>query len=208
MNFNLTPVVKALVILNVICYIILNLAHLLPLDSFAVFYPQSENFRPYQIITYMFTHGSIAHIFFNMYGLAVIGPAVEYTMKSERFFQLYIIAGIGALLLQFGIQFAEIEYLHKFTAEDIAMIPMVGASGAVFGVLAAYGTIFPDNVLQLLFPPIALKAKYFVLIYAAIELYLGISNSMPGIAHYAHIGGALFGFLYVKYLQSKGSIYS
>ncbi len=208
MNFNLTPVVKSLVILNVICYLLLNVAQLASIDLFAVFYPESEYFRPYQIITYMFTHGSLAHIFFNMYGLAMIGPAVEYSINSNRFFQLYIIAGIGALFLQFGIQFVEINYLQKFTVEDIAQIPMVGASGAVFGVLAAYGTIFPNNILQLIFPPIALKAKYFVLIYAAIELFLGISNSMPGIAHYAHIGGAIFGFLYIKYLQSKGGLYS
>jgi membrane associated rhomboid family serine protease len=169
---------------------------------FAVYYPVSPFFKVYQVITYMFMHGNVAHIFFNMYALFMFGTAIESVWGSKRFLIYYFFTGFGALALQWLVQMIEMNY---FGAPSASMnVPMLGASGAVFGILAAYGMQFPDNVLRLLFPPVTLKAKYFVLIYAALELGLGLSPFQTGVAHFAHIGGALFGFLLITYWRKAG----
>lgn len=171
----------------------------------AVFFPTSEYFRPYQIVTYMFMHGDVSHIFFNMFALYMFGTPVELAWGPRRFLTFYFITGFGALALQFLVQFIEIEY--GMQSPMSANIPMLGASGAVFGILAGYGMQYPDSIIQLIIPPVQMKAKYFVLIYAGLEVILGLSPFQSGVAHFAHVGGALFGFLMVLYWRKKGEIY-
>lgn len=170
--------------------------------SLAMFFPTSDFFRPYQIVTHMFMHANIGHLFFNMFAVAMFGSALESYWGSKKFLLYYFVTGIGALLLYIAFQYFEYQFFTGKTAQDLFNLqgtPMLGASGAVFGLLAAFGMIFPNTVLQLIFPPIPLKAKYFVLIYAGIELFLGLGRFNTGIAHFAHLGGALFGVIMVLY---------
>lgn len=174
--------------------------------SLAMFYPESPFFRPYQIITHMFMHASIGHLFFNMFALYMFGSALESVWGRAKFLKFYFITGLGALALYLGVKFIELNYMGEpGYAENI---PMLGASGAVFGLLAGFGFMFPESRIMLLIPPIPMKAKYFVLIFGAIELFLGIANIGSGIAHFAHVGGALFGFLTLYYWKKDGNLYS
>lgn len=157
----------------------------------ASFYPTSEFFRPFQIATHMFMHGSMGHLFFNMLSLYFFGTGLEQAMGTKRFLLFYLTCGLGAWGLHMGVQGWEMS--RSLDAAAGLDVPMLGASGAIFGVLAGYGMLFPNHVIQLLFPPIPMKAKYFVLIMAGLDLYLGISKTGPGVAHFAHVGGAIFG---------------
>ncbi len=198
MGFNqLTDVVKNLLIINVIVFV--GVWSLMGDNGYdlALFYPTSTFFKPYQLVTHMFMHANTSHLFFNMFGLFIFGPMVENSIGSKRFFQLYFFAGFGALLLHLGIKYFELYHLGG----DPRMInaPMLGASGALMGIVAGFATLFPNMRLQLLFPPIPMKAKYMAMLYIGLDLYLGISGSNTGVAHFAHIGGALFGFLFIRY---------
>jgi len=147
----------------------------------------SERFMPHQLITYMFMHSTASywHILFNMFALWMFGKEVENTIGSKRFLQLYFICGIGA-----GI-------IHLLVSNS----PVVGASGAVYGLLVAFGVLYPNQKIMLLFPPIPMKAKYFIAILIAFDLFQGFSGAQNGIANFAHVGGALFGFLYMQFLK-------
>lgn len=224
----LTPVVKNLLIINVLVFLASEAMPELKL-YLSGFYFESNLFRPWQLVTHMFMHGGFTHIFFNMYALFLFGSILERQFGARRFLIYYFVCGLGAFGLHEFVNFLEIRELMKLISNEnlqIVMekgheyffsgnynpstpegalimainIPVVGASGAVFGLLLAFGMLFPDVRLQLLFPPVALKAKWFVLIYGAIELMLAIGN-MPGdsIAHYAHLGGMLFGYLILKF---------
>jgi membrane associated rhomboid family serine protease len=224
----LTPVVKNLLIINVLVFLASEAMPMLQ-PVLSGFYFESNQFRPWQLVTHMFMHGGFTHIFFNMYALFLFGSILERQWGARRFLIYYLVCGLGAFGLHEFVNFLEIRELMKVLSNeqlqlvieegyevlisgknysDGAMgslnlainIPVVGASGAVFGLLLAFGMLFPDIRLQLLFPPVALKAKWFVLIYGAIELLLAIGN-MPGdsIAHYAHLGGMLFGYLMLKF---------
>ncbi|MDO5655670.1 MAG: rhomboid family intramembrane serine protease [Flavobacteriaceae bacterium] len=246
---NIPPITKNLLILNALFFAAKYVAATsgINLDIFlGAFYPESVNFKSYQVITHMFMHGDMMHFFFNMFALWMFGGAVERTLGEKKFIILYFAAGLGAFVLfnltnyfeinaakeavqnsrliesvnefarldmQGGGTFEQIESNLKqwLAANDVSnnqarqdlfldySIPMVGASGAIFGVLAAFGMMFPNAVLMLIFPPIPLKAKYFIPIYIAIELYLAIqANPGDNVAHYAHIGGAIIGFLLIK----------
>lgn len=228
---NIPPVVKNLIIINVI----LLLASFVFASSMGIdlnrilglYFFESTQFKPYQIVTHMFMHGGIAHLFFNMYALFLFGRVLEQVWGSKRFFIYYFFTGIGAALLHSFVNYLEIHsIMSSLTPDQIAIvksegaaifeqgknythegmsalnimlnIPTVGASGAVFGVLLAFGMYFPNTVLMLLIPPIPIKAKYFVMIYGGIELYLGFTQSNSNIAHFAHLGGMLFGFILIK----------
>lgn len=191
----LTDVVKNLLIINIIMF--LGVRFFIEPNQLAVYYPGSPYFQPYQIVTHMFMHGNFMHLLFNMFAIYMFGPPVEAVFGPKRFLFYYLATGLGSFVLHMAVMHWEL------TSGSIPMssmdIPTVGASGAVFGLLVAYGMNFPNSVIQLLFPPIPLKAKYFVLIYAALELYLGLSGKQPGVAHFAHLGGALFGFLIITF---------
>ena len=193
-----------------------------------LYYFESDYFQPYQFISHMFMHGGLAHLFFNMFALWMFGRVLESVWGGKRFFIYYFFTGIGAAVLHTIVNFIEVQsIMDGLTAEQIATvreegaeiwatqrnfmhqgmadlnramnIPTVGASGAVFGVLLAFGMLFPNTQLMLLFPPIPIKAKYFVIAYGAIELYLGLTRPGSNIAHFAHLGGMLFGFILIKY---------
>lgn len=169
----------------------------------AMFYPTSEYFAPYQIITHMFMHGSLSHLFFNMFAVFMFGPPLETMWGPKRFLYFYLFTGFGALILHMLVKFIELQYLG---ADPLtANVPVLGASGAVFGLLVGFGMNFPNTQLMLLFPPIPIKAKYFVAGYAVIELFLGLGRFSTGIAHFAHLGGALFGLLLILYWRRYGS---
>ncbi|MEO7211944.1 rhomboid family intramembrane serine protease [Mucilaginibacter sp.] len=217
---NLTPVVKNLIIINIIVYIAMfALGDYVNLVKYlAAFYFNSPNFKPWQIITYMFMHdpGGISHILFNMFALFSFGPILESTLGSKRFFNFYFITGIGALLLHMFVQGLEVHNLiGSFTlggadvnniseaalqsVYSIYRTPILGASGAIFGVLVGFGMLFPNLELMILFIPVPVKAKYIIPVYIVLELFLGVKQySGDSVAHFAHLGGALFGFLLIK----------
>lgn len=235
---NLGPAVKNIIIINVLVY--LACFAFPPLrDMLSGYFYQSPNFRPWQLVTHMFTHApSITHIFFNMYGLFVFGSALERYWGSKRFLIYYFVCGFGAFFLHEAINYIEIQNLiSQLSAAEVQDLyesgenymlstgdvnydikvslyraintGVVGASGCVFGVLLAFGMMFPNTELMLLFPPIPLKAKWFVMIYGAIELMLALQNS-PGdnVAHYAHLGGMIFGFILLKIWKKRdGTLY-
>lgn len=168
---------------------------------FAMFYPSSEYFKPYQIVTHMFMHADFGHLFFNMLGLLFLGPAIEQAMGKQRFLMYYFITGLGAMLLHLLVRYVELNYggISAYSAN----VPMLGASGAVFGIFAAFAMYYPNQKLQLLFPPVALKAKYMVLIMGAFELFFGLGPFQTGIAHFAHLGGALVGILVIHFWYKR-----
>lgn len=211
---SIPPVVKNLLILNGLFFLgtfaaqsfEIDLIRLLGLHSL-----QSEYFRPYQYITHMFMHGGFLHIFSNMFALWMFGSRLEMTWGPSRFLFYYFFTGLGAAALHSGVTYWEIEQYREAGASITQLtrlinIPTVGASGAVFGVLIGFGLLFPNTRLMLLFPPIPIKAKVFVFLYGAFELYAGF-NSLSGgsnIAHFAHVGGMLFGYILIKYWNKKG----
>ncbi len=209
--YRLTEAVKHLLIINVLMFVGSNLVlgEGIPyadtlgeqgVRALMMFPFESEFFRPYQIITHFFMHGSPSHLFFNMFALFMFGPPLETYWGTKKFVFYYISTAIGAMMLYWLVHYLEIQITGIQPSFDV---PIVGASGAIFGLLTAYGMIFPNNVIQLIIPPIPLKAKYFVIILAAIELYLGLSGQQTGVAHFAHLGGALFGFLMIMYWRKS-----
>lgn len=193
-----------------------------------LYFPKSDKFMPLQIITHMFMHANFMHLFFNMFALYMFGGILENVWGPKRFLIYYMVCGLGAafvhetvIMFQYnklinaispdnlqqvidngatvlneGKQYADA------TMRDLQMllnVPTVGASGAIFGVLLAFGVLFPNTQLMLLFPPIPIKAKYFVIGYGAIELYLALTQPGSNIAHAAHLGGMLFGYILIRY---------
>ncbi|KXK40257.1 MAG: rhomboid family intramembrane serine protease [Saprospiraceae bacterium] len=190
---NITEVVKNIIIINVIVFFAVR--YLIPIpgiERFFVLVTPGEQFmdggilykfEPVQIITHMFMHGNEMHLLFNMLGLYFLGPWVESALGAKRFLILYLLCGLFASLVQ----------------TFITQGAIVGASGAVYGVLAAFATMFPNVKLMLLFPPIPIKAKYLAIGLIVLGLYNGVSGAQAGIGHFAHIGGAILGFIIVKY---------
>lgn len=192
---NITTVVKNLIIINVIMFVATNLLGDEFFVNMAGFFVTSPFFKPWQVITHMFMHGSLGHIFFNMYALVLFGPRLENRFGSKKFLQYYMITGLGAFAM-----YTLVVYLRNMEhLQLIENIPVVGASGAVFGILLAYGMTYPNERIMLMFPPIPMKVKHFVLGYGALELYMGIANNAgDNTAHFAHLGGMLFGYLLIK----------
>lgn len=259
---NLPPVIKNLLIINILVFVAdyvseglgINLTNALALHNI-----QSESFRPYQFVTHMFMHGSITHIFFNMFALYMFGRMLELVWGGKRFLVYYFVTGLGAAALHSFVNYLSLQSLlsdiHAFQntpSPDLLLafvreylpnaapvvndfissysmypdnqsyaneamvlvnkiyqlqlnVPTVGASGAVFGVLLAFGMLFPNTQLMLLIPPMPIKAKYFVIIYGLIELFaVVIPRQGDNVAHFAHLGGMIFGYILIKYWNSKG----
>ncbi len=229
----LPPVVKNLLIINGLFFLGTLAFERLGFDLvklLGLFIPQSDYFRPHQLITYIFMHGNFEHILFNMFALWMFGSAIENYWGGKRFLIYYMVTGLGAGFIHLGVlewQLASVvsdlgldqyqlvkqeglgilEQGQNYSNEALAHLnlllntPTVGASGAVFGLLLAFGMMFPNAeiLLYFLFP---IKAKYFVIGYGLIELFSGISNR-PGdnVAHFAHLGGMVFGFILIKFWQ-------
>jgi membrane associated rhomboid family serine protease len=257
---NFPPVIKNIIIINVIVF----LATLLPAASdfmtnhLALYSLKSPKFEPHQVVTHMFMHAGIGHIFFNMFGVFMFGRVLEQVWGSKKMLIFYTVTGLGAAAIHLTVNYIQMNHMmnlandfiqnptylgfdqfvekHKnvlspgsldyvtnfmqswfYKPDDASFIPQarqivtdiasvnldiptVGASGAVFGLLVAFAMLFPDVELMLIFLPIPIKAKYFIPVYALLELFLGVANFKgDNIAHFAHLGGALFGFLLVKY---------
>ena len=259
---NLTPVVKNLLIVNVVVLVIQQFLGFDFVDWFGLRYIFADTFRPYQFITHLFVHGSFWHLFGNMFALFIFGPMLERVWGSQRFLLFYLITGLGASVLYSAVNFYEIDQLEAAAEQVIENpspdnfaellldhaeyaypqlqgfvdqfydnpnnsnfvsqsqqyasqlverkenIPMVGASGAVFGILMAFGLLFPNTELFLLFFPFPIKAKYFVLFYGLYELWSGFER-VPGdnVAHFAHLGGMLFAFILVKLWKDKRNVF-
>ncbi len=227
---NIPPVVKNLLIINVIFYIAMMMFGAQGMTTLlGVHYFDSPDFRIWQVVTYMFMHSyeSLFHIMFNMFALYSFGTALEYVMGSKRFLNFYLLTGLGALALQMIVQAFEVYSITGSIVNDgsfiidsakrtisfsdsidqeqaskllgIYLSSMVGASGAVFGLLIAFVMLFPNVELMIMFIPVPIKAKYIVPAYILLELFLGVKQiEGDSVAHYAHLGGALFGFILVK----------
>jgi len=206
---NLPPVIKNLLIINAIMLLATYITGDFLYEKLGLFYPASPFFRPHQIITHMFMHGNFVHLFFNMYSLMIFGCALEYVWGSKRFILFYMATGIGAAAIHTFVLWITASTLpaHSQAFFDLLRTPTVGASGAIYGVLLGYGMLFPNNVLQLIFPPVALKAKWFVLIFGALELILGLTNRGGNIAHFAHLGGMIFAYLLIRIWRKKSKMY-
>jgi len=253
---NIPPIVKNLIIINVLLMLATWALEGVGIDLVELLgwhYPASDKFKLHQVFTYMFMHGGLTHIFFNMFALFMFGRVLESVWGPKRFLLYYVVTGLGALALHTFVNFLEVgaiqnsieafkntpspqildQFVNKhlpnsspqlrdfintwydnpanasYASEGLGImeriyamkldIPTVGASGAVFGILLAFGMLFPNTQLMLLFPPIPIKAKYFVIGYGLLELYLGFSQPGSNVAHFAHLGGMLFGYFMIRY---------
>ena len=225
------PVVKNLIIINVVMLILTEVLKISGVNLngiLGLYFPKSEFFRSWQVVTHMFMHGGFVHLLFNMFALWMFGRVLEQVWGPKRFLIYYLVTGLGAAfffeLVQY-IQYTKVmgllspeqlQLVYDSGSDAISQgrnfadsqmgrlnsilnVPVVGASGAVFGVLLAFGMLFPNTQLMLIFPPIPIKAKYVVIGYAAIELYLAITSPGSSIAHTAHLGGMIFGYLLIRY---------
>jgi membrane associated rhomboid family serine protease len=231
-SLGLPPVVKNIIMLNVL----MILAYYAARSVFGIdlngllglYFVKSQEFMPLQIITHMFMHGGLMHIFFNMYALFIFGPILENVWGPKRFLIFYLVCGLGAAFTQETVFYFQYNHLvNSLSPENVQLVlkegtayfregkvftdsamqslqlllntPTIGASGAIFGVLLAFGVLFPNTQLFLLFPPMPIKAKYLVIGYGALELVLAVTQPGSNIAHSAHLGGMLFGYLLIRY---------
>lgn len=193
---NVPKAVKHIILINV-CMLVLTMLDGPLMDRLFALNPIMFIYKPWQLVTCMFMHGSIGHLFFNMYTLYLFGSVLENIWGTRKFLTFYLVTGIGAGLFNILIQ---------HLTGNFAL--MIGASGAIYGILMGYAMLYPDSVLTLLFPPVSLKAKWFVLIFAGIELLLGLSNNpADNVAHFAHLGGLVFAFLLLMFWKKKHRLY-
>ncbi|MBO6083212.1 MAG: rhomboid family intramembrane serine protease [Bacteroidales bacterium] len=208
---SIPPVTRNLLIINVILFIATLINEDFMVRTFALFYPSSYFFRPWQIVTHMFMHGGYAHIFFNMWSLWMFGSVLEQAIGSRKFGVYYFISGFGAVALHLFVQHLQAQPLLEANNlqayYSLINTPTLGASGAVYGILIGYAMLYPDSILTLIFPPISLKAKWFILIFAIIELATGVFGTMDGVAHFAHLGGMLVGFLLMLWWKRTRRLY-
>lgn len=199
------PVTKNLIIINLLVWLAM---FVLPRhigsdleDLLGLHYFTATDFNPVQLLTYMFMHSrsTLAHIFFNMFTLLMLGPLLERTLGSGRFLFYYISCGIGAALIQ--------EIWWTFSLSDLIKAVTIGASGAIYGILLAFGMLFPNLPMYLMFIPVPIKAKYMVIGMGVIELLIGLGSAVgiaDDVAHFAHLGGMIFGLLIILYWKKKG----
>jgi membrane associated rhomboid family serine protease len=232
------PAVKNLLIINVLFFVGTVVFKRLDInlnEIFGLHYFSSQLFKPWQILTYMFMHGDFTHLFFNMFALWMFGSTIENSWGTKRFLNYYMICGIGAGLIQLLVSAVRIFFLTRSLPQeaidmvytnglqllqnnqnyvgDIGKLNLainvgtVGASGSIFGLLLAFGMMFPDARIYVYFL-IPLKARWFVIIYGALELIYGVTGTADGVAHFAHLGGMLFGFFLIMYWKKKKKFYS
>lgn len=214
---NVPKVTKNLLIINILVFIATIFGEEPMTRVFALFYPASPYFHWWQYITHMFMHGGFWHIFFNMYTLFIFGSVVERIIGDRKFLILYFVCGLGAAALHTGVEWLQAQSYIDGIAKGsqkamqaysmLKMTPTVGASGAIYGLLIAYAMLFPNAKLTLIFPPVTLSAKWWVIIFAVIELVTGVTGMQAGVAHFAHLGGMLFGFLLIRYWRRRGTLF-
>ncbi len=192
LNF-LPPATRAIIVANVFIYLLQVLLSGEGLDRLALWPLATPLFAPYQLITYAFVHGNLAHIFFNMFALFMFGRSLEDVWGARRFLAYYFASVLAAGLTQLVV-----------TTLTGSIYPTIGASGGVFGILLAFAMLFPRQRIILLFPPIPMPAWVFVTLYGVLELVLGVSGSQAGVAHFAHLGGMVGGALVIAYWRATG----
>ena len=202
-------VTRNILFINVLVFVATLINQDFMYGTFAMFYPASPLFRWWQPLTHMFMHGGFWHILFNMYTLVMFGMVVERALGTRKFLILYFVAGFGAVALHTGVTWLQAQALSPNSMAYINLLrtPVVGASGAIYGVLVAFAMLYPEARMTLLFPPVTLDAKWMVAIFIGIELLTGITGTQMGIAHFAHLGGALFGFLLILYWRKRGELW-
>ncbi len=205
-NLNDTPVVLSMLVANALGFMAYMLLGpniivgfgLWPLGTQGMstqFVGGIPGFSLWQLVSYGFLHGGLFHLFVNMFALWMFGTALERFWGSKPFLTFYMVCLIGAGVIQLVVA--------TMAVESGSIYPTIGASGAVFGILLGFAMMFPNQQLMLLFPPIPIKAKYFVIFYGAFELYAGVTGSLSGVAHFAHLGGMAFGFLMIAYWRGQ-----
>ncbi len=219
---NIPPITKNLLLFNILGWLAqITFIHKFNINyNLGLHYWGAESFYPFQFITYMFLHANITHLFFNMFGLYMFGRILEQYLGPKKFLTYYFITGIGAAIIQQATWSIDLIPLAKQINIELSngapiellaqknnffnQFVTIGASGSVFGLLLAFGMLFPEQPLYLMFIPIPIKAKYFVIGYAVIELTSGVANfSFDNIAHFAHLGGMLFGFFLILYWKKQ-----
>jgi membrane associated rhomboid family serine protease len=215
---NVPTAVRNIIIINVLVMIMTSLNENFMYEKFALFYPTSPFFHWWQPVTHMFMHGGFWHLFFNMYTLYIFGTVLERIWGAKKFLLFYFVTGLGAAAVHTGVEWIQASsWMSEAAAGSMSamqqihalkMTPTVGASGAIYGILMGYAMLYPDSIMTLVFPPISMKAKWFVLIFAGIELLTGVTGTGGGIAHFAHLGGLIFGFLLIMYWKKKRTLYS
>lgn len=183
------PITTLLIVANAAIFLLSQGAPAL-VNAFAL-WPVGAGFQPWQLLTYAFLHGSLLHIAFNMFALYMFGRPVERVFGPRRYLIYYLVCALSAAIAQL-----------LTAALTGAVYPTVGASGAVFGLLLAYAIYFPHSRVMLIFPPIPMPARVFVVVYAALELFLGVTGTEEGVAHFAHLGGLVGGFIMLRYWRS------
>ena len=191
---NVPKAVKHIILINVLMLVLTYLNNPLMSKWFAL-NPITFLWKPWQLVTYMFMHGGLGHLFFNMYTLFIFGSVLENVWGTKKFLTFYFVTGIGAALVNIGVQ---------YLTGSFALT--VGASGAIYGILMGYAMLYPDSMLTLIFPPVSMKAKWFVVIYGLLELFFGLSGYQSGVAHFAHLGGMLWGLALLYWWRKKGDI--
>ena len=235
--WNSLPIVTKNIIL--LCALMLLVTSVFPLlePHLACYYYQSGDFRPWQLVTYMFMHANVFNLFFNMMGLLFFGGQVEYYWGARKFLNYFLVCGLGAVVLHQCWTAVEIHQLAQYVQPenfaklleqgkemriasnhpDLPMLqrifevlntPMVGASGGLFGIMIAFAVMFPNAEIYLLFFPFPVKAKYLITIFAVVEVFAGLSNSASdNVAHFAHLGGLLTGLIIVLVWRKRGKLF-
>lgn len=202
------PAVQNLLIANCVVFLAMTLLNEERIyELFALFPVPSPWFEIWQPVTYMFMHGDLSHLFFNMFALWMFGRGLEQELGTKRFLIYYLVCGIGAALVQLGTAQIDLMRLPEASIgyQSYLCTPTVGASGAVFGLLLAFGMLHPNATIMLLIPPIPMKAKWFVIIYGLLELFFGVSGRMDSVAHFAHIGGMFWGWLLLMWWKYQNN---
>jgi membrane associated rhomboid family serine protease len=188
----LPPITQALLLINVALFLIDQYLVGGLLTRWFALWPLGGHFLPFQVVSYAFLHGSLGHLFFNMLGLWMFGAELERVWGPRRYLQFYFASVLAAAVTQL---------LTNLLLGS--MVPTVGASGGLFGLLLAFGMMFPNRIIMPLFPPIPMKAKTFVAVYGGLELLLGVTGTASGVAHFAHLGGMLGGWLTIRYWRGQ-----
>jgi membrane associated rhomboid family serine protease len=214
---NIPQITKNLIIINLFVLVFSELRPDFMYSTFSLFYPSSPFFHWWQPLTHMFMHGGFWHFFFNMYTLFLFGSVLERMWGPRKFLLFYFVTGLGAAALHTGVQAIQVAVLTEQMVQGVATAagslgvlyntPTVGASGAIYGLLVGYAMLFPDSRMTLIFPPVTLSAKWMVIIFIVIELFTGVFGRVMNVAHFAHLGGALFGWLLILFWKKKGSMY-